>query len=190
MVVAEKSGAARTAYNQRTRECREALVLVVGELGLIDEVDSYPKLLASVQIEQVIAASASALHGLLASRFMHVISEAVRVRRAEGAMRESDIDTFGRLMSESHRSLRDNFEVSGPELDELVEIAARSGAKGARLTGAGFGGCIIALCPKQGTDKLLGALEQEFYSKRRLPGDLDDVLFIARPSAAARVVEL
>ncbi len=190
LVTAEKSGAARAAYNERTRECREALVLVAGELGMMDEVDSYPRLLATVQVEQILLAAESALHGSLAKRFMHVVSEGVRVRRAEKAMRDSDIETFGRLMSESHRSLRDDFEVSGPELNELVEIAVKSGAEGARLTGAGFGGCVIALCTADTVDGVKTALESEFYAIHRVPADLGDSLFVARPGGGARVVEL
>jgi galactokinase len=187
---AEKSGAARVAYNLRTRECREALVLVAGELGLIDEVDSYPKLLGTVQVEHIMTAAQTALSGTLASRFLHVISEAVRVLRAERAMMESDAQTFGRLMLESHRSLRDNFEVSGPELNELVELAVSCGAEGARLTGAGFGGCVIALCKADSVGQVMSALESGFYSTRELPGDLNNSLFVARPGEGARVREL
>jgi galactokinase len=189
LVEAKKSGAAKEAYNQRTRQCRDALVMVVGELGMIDEVDSYPKLLATVQVEQILTAAQTALHGTLDKRFMHVVSEAVRVLRAERAMRDCDTETFGRLMSESHRSLRENFEVSGPELDELVEIATDAGAEGARLTGAGFGGCAIALCTTQTVDEVLTALKERFYSTRDLAVDLSDALFLARPGGGARVRE-
>ncbi len=190
LVVAEKSGAARDAYNRRTHECREALVMVAGELGLIDEVDTYPTLLATVQVEQILTAAQAALHGTLSSRFLHVISEGVRVRLAERAMQDSDIEAFGRLMSESHRSLREDFEVSGPELDELVEAAIDAGAAGARLTGAGFGGCTIALCTATTVDDVLNALEEEYYSKRKLSCDLKDALFVTRPGSGARVEEL
>jgi galactokinase len=190
LVVAEKSGAARTAYNQRTRECREALVKVTGELGLIDDVDSYPKLLSSVHVEQIMTAAHTALHGKLVKRFLHVVSEAVRVLRAERAMQESDAHTFGRLMFESHRSLRDDFEVCGPELNELVEIAANAGAEGARLTGAGFGGCVIVLCTADTFDYVIGALEEKFYANRPFRGELRDALFVARPSRGAAVREL
>ncbi len=190
LVEAEKSGAARDAYNQRTRECREALVMVVGELGMIDEVDSYPELLAKVQVEQIMTAAQGALHGTLARRFMHVVSEAVRVLRAERAMLDSDTDTFGRLMSESHRSLRDDFKVSGPELDELTEIAIHGGAEGARLTGAGFGGCTIALCTADTVDGVVNALQEQFYSTREFPQNPNDVLFVAQPGGGARVREL
>jgi galactokinase len=189
LVEAQKSGAAKETYNQRTRQCRDALVMVAGELGMIDEVDSYPKLLATVQVEQILAAAQTALHGTLEKRFMHVVSEAVRVLRAERAMRDCDTETFGRLMSESHRSLRENFEVSGPELDQLVEIATDAGAEGARLTGAGFGGCAIALCTAQTVDGVLEALKERFYSTRDLAVDLSDALFVAHPGRGAHVRE-
>ena len=75
----------------------------------------------------------------------HVVSENARVLQFVDALRAGDIGSCGRLMVESHASLRDDFAVSTPELDRLVELALEHGAVGARLTGAGFGGCIVAL---------------------------------------------
>jgi galactokinase len=190
MVEAKKSGAARDAYNKRTRECREAFTSVIGELALMDEVDSYSQLLARVPVEEILVAAQVALPETLGRRFMHVVSEAVRVLRAERAMRESDAETFGRVMSESHRSLRDDFEVSGPELNELTAITTGAGAKGARLTGAGFGGCVIALCTTATVSGVRRALEKQYYSGRKLTGDLKDLLFVARPGGGATVREL
>jgi len=80
------------------------------------------------------------------ARAHHVVTEIERVRGAAAAARSGDADTFGALMVDSHRSLRDDFEVSIPELDELVDrLLATPGVYGARLTGAGFGGCVVAL---------------------------------------------
>ena len=78
-------------------------------------------------------------------RARHVITENARVLEAVQALQRQDFGTFGQLMYASHRSLRDDYEVSTPELDAFVEIALQSSALGARLTGAGFGGCAIAL---------------------------------------------
>jgi galactokinase len=79
-------------------------------------------------------------------RCRHVVSENQRVLDAAEALRSSDLHRFGQLMYESHRSLRDDFEVSSKELDLLVEIAASyEGVFGARMTGGGFGGCTITL---------------------------------------------
>ena len=78
-------------------------------------------------------------------RARHVVSENERVLRAVEALRANDFATLGGLLLESHRSLRDDFEVSTPELDELVDCLMQNGALGARLTGAGFGGCVVAV---------------------------------------------
>jgi len=75
----------------------------------------------------------------------HVVSEECRTVSSMSALRKQDIETFGSLMSASHASLRDDFGVSTLEVDTLVADALRLGAKGARMTGAGFGGCIVAL---------------------------------------------
>ena len=77
-------------------------------------------------------------------RARHVVSENARVLSAVDALRRGDLDELGDLMSRSHASLRDDFEVSTPELDALAETLERCGALGARLTGAGFGGCVVS----------------------------------------------
>jgi galactokinase len=77
----------------------------------------------------------------------HVVSENARVLAFVDALRAGDASAAGALMLASHASLRDDFAVSTPELDRLVELSVATGAFGARLTGAGFGGCIVALVP-------------------------------------------
>lgn len=85
----------------------------------------------------------------LRRRARHVVTECERVRQAAAALRSGDATTVGRLMAQSHASLRDDFEVSTPTLDELVDrMASTPGVFGARLTGAGFGGCVVALCAR------------------------------------------
>jgi galactokinase len=84
---------------------------------------------------------------VLRARARHVRSECDRVRAAADALAAGDLPGVGAVMSASHRSLRDDFEVSTPALDRLVEeLDASPGVLGARLTGAGFGGCVVALC--------------------------------------------
>ena len=80
-------------------------------------------------------------------RVRHVVTENARVRDAVAALGAKDDAELGRLLTESHRSLRDDYEVSTPELDRLVDLAATAGALGSRLVGGGFGGSIIALAP-------------------------------------------
>ena len=80
------------------------------------------------------------------------------------AMEREDCIAFGRLLSESHASLRDRLRVSSPALDALVQAAMESGAQGARLTGAGFGGCAVVLCRAQDAARVRRGLIERFYS--------------------------
>lgn len=84
-----------------------------------------------------------ALPERIARRARHVVHECARVHEAVTALARNDLVEFGRLLLESHASLRDDFEVSTPELDAIVDRALREGALGARMTGGGFGGCAI-----------------------------------------------
>ena len=189
LVQAEKSGAVRDAYNNRTRECKEALGLVAAGLGS-PPAACYTGLMSGVPAEELLDAAEGVLDSTLLKRFRHVVTEGLRVTMAERAMRCDDLDDYGRLMSESHMSLRDDFEVSCEELDRLTEIAMNSGARGARLSGAGFGGCIVALCSVEDVDHLIAELGDEFYSTRELDGDVSELLFVAEPSRGASVMEL
>ena len=142
-VKAEKSGAARAAYNARTVECRDALDRLRASwkgapASWFELVERHPP-------EELLERAGAALAPALFRRFRHVVTEGARVRHARDAMLASDAARFGALMDASHASLRDDYAVSCPELDELVQLARDSGALGARLTGAGFGGCIVAL---------------------------------------------
>jgi galactokinase len=85
----------------------------------------------------------------------HVVSENRRTVAFVDALRAGDLELCGRLMDESHASLRDDFRVSTPELDLLVDALVGAGAYGARLTGAGFGGCAVALAPSDGVDEVV-----------------------------------
>src|SRR5207237_1588250 len=119
--------------------------LVASWLGQPEDF-SYPDLLAAGPVAALLETAASALSGVLARRFRHGVTQAARVRQAETAMAAGDLAAFGRLLDASHQSLRDDYDVSHPELDLLVDLAREGGAVGARLTGAGFGGSIVALC--------------------------------------------
>jgi galactokinase len=97
---------------------------------------------------------------ILRRRALHVVSENDRVRRATEALSIQDMETFGQLMNESHHSLRDNFEVSTQQMDEAVRNAQRTpGVFGARMTGGGFGGCIVIVADSTANiDNLEGAM--------------------------------
>ncbi len=187
LVHAEKSGAAQQAYNERTRQCDEARRLVAARLGRREDI-SYPDLLAAAPVEELLETAASSLSGVLARRFRHVVTEAARVRQAETAMAVGDLATFGRLLDDSHQSLRDHYEVSHPELDRLVELAREAGAVGARLTGAGFGGSIVALCRAARAPAVVGALRERFYAPRGAAADVARHMFTAEPSDGAEVL--
>jgi len=200
LVRAEKSGRAQKAYNNRTRECRGALETVgqallkakLLEMGSsLQATITYPNILANICIDDLVTQGDMHLEGDLQKRFRHVVTEGNRVYDAEEAMRRGDLDTFGLLMNASHVSLRDDYEVSSKELDTLVELALGAGAAGARLTGAGFGGCAVILTDEAKLESVFGALAHGYYDGHpALTGPLDDVLFVAEASAGASVMEL
>lgn len=130
-------------YNERRAESEEALAL------LQENVDV--ETLGDLTVPQFEAAAADFEkdHALVMKRARHAVSENQRTIAAKAALQAHDLVQFGKLLTASHASLRDDFEVSGIELDTLVETALRQpGVLGARMTGAGFGGSAIALVEK------------------------------------------
>lgn len=129
---------ATSAYNQRRQECEEAVRLLK---------EHYPKIraLRDVTSEQL-TAHADELPEPVRSRARHVVTENERTLRGAAALEAGDIAAFGQMMNASHASLRDDYEVSVPAMDLLVEAAQNAaGCYGSRLTGAGFGGCTVSL---------------------------------------------
>ena len=179
LVRAEKSAGAREAYNERARQCREALD---GVGGL-----TYRELVADRDLDGVIRRADRVLAPVLFKRFRHVVTEGRRVALAEVAMRNGDMGRFGELMVGSHESLRDDYEVSTADLDEMVGIALEAGAAGARLTGAGFGGCVVALCEESAVAAVKDALAGRFYAPRLGGPPGRDVMFTAKASGGAGV---
>jgi galactokinase len=182
---AEKSGPAQGRYNERTRECAVALAAVTMRLGLTGH--GYRELLRSGSRDQLLAAGDAVLAEPVRRRFRHVVTEAHRVTDAEDALMAADLGRFGRLLSASHASLRDDYDVSIPALDQLVAIAEDAGAAGARLTGAGMGGCIVAVVPQERLGAVLGALGQRFYGPRGIANAENREYFVAEPSGGASV---
>ncbi len=130
---ATRRGLVGTAYNERRAQC-EAAARVLGVTALRDvDLETFQR-------------RAAELNDVTRRRARHVVSENARVLRAAGALADGDVRVVGRLMNESHASLRDDFEVSRHELDIMADLAAaQPGCHGARMTGAGFGGCAVAL---------------------------------------------
>ncbi len=103
------------------------------------------------------------LNETLIRRVQHIATENARVAEASVALRAGDVATFGRLMDESHESLRDNFAVSCEELDTIVSIARSvDGVHGARMTGGGFGGCVVALLRNDAFEDLQAAIAERY----------------------------
>ncbi len=110
----------------------------------------------------------------LVRRTRHVLTEADRVNAAEPLLESGDLAAFGALMLASHESCRRDYEVSCPALDELVSAAMASGALGARLTGAGFGGCTVNLLHRQAIGDFLEQIDRRFYAPRLATGESAD----------------
>ena len=93
---------------------------------------------------------------------LHVITETARPRSAADALRHGDLARVGELLVEGHASLRDDYESSCPEADTLVDLAVRHGAWGARLTGAGWGGAVIALIDPRRAPRVVAEVQERF----------------------------
>ena len=171
---AEKSGSARYAYNAR----RQAGTAALGRLG----VASYREVIAEPQRHDEFLARLTGAEERDA--FLHTTSEFARVAEAVAALESGDAVCFGRILTESHRSLRERLHVSSPALDRLVDAAAACGALGARLTGAGFGGAIVALTRKSDLPALRRRLIASYYAGRAEFREADH-LIDAVPAAGA-----
>ncbi len=182
-IVVMDTGAPRTlatsAYNDRSRTCRE----VVKALSEVE-----PGLRALRDVEPgFLEAERSLLDETSYRRARHVVDEMARPFALSIALTTGDLVDAGRLMDESHASLRDLFEVSSRELDRFTDLARRHPACfGARLTGAGFGGCAIALVSADGAT----AFTTEVHAAYRAEFDLPSSAFVCRSVAGARVIEV
>ena len=149
---------ASSAYNDRRAACEQAVQLLKQYLPQIQSLRD----VSTVEF----AAYSSYLPEEVAKRAEHVVKEIHRVDQAIIALRREDAQMFGGYMYASHKSLRDLYEVSIPELDILVDIArGLPGIYGARLTGAGFGGCTVNLINKSQADAFVDGLRQGYREK-------------------------
>lgn len=176
LTTAEKSGEVRAKYNSRRTQGMAA----VERLGF----KSYREAVEGSTFDQLRVLADQVLKAEERRRFLHVTGEAFRVEEAAAALRAEDAAAFGRLMNASHESARDLLEISNSALDELVEVARDAGAFGARLTGAGFGGCAVAACYTGDRERVAEGIVRGYYAKR--PGfDPKTHLIAADPSAGA-----
>ena len=154
----KRRGLADSKYNERRSECEKALqelqkVVNIKTLGDLTE-EEFEKYKDAIGDE------------VRQKRAKHAVYENQRTLKAVEALQKNDIETFGKLMNESHISLRDDYEVTGIELDTLVEEAWKiDGVIGSRMTGAGFGGCTVSIVKKDAVKKFIKKVGKA-YRKR------------------------
>jgi galactokinase len=150
-----KRALAQSEYEVRLKQCREAVAQVAATgLAVKSLRDLEPAGLESVR---------SVLSGILFRRARHVVTENARVLEAVEVLESGNLERFGELMNASHESLRDDYEVSSKELDVLVELAWKQpGVLGARMTGAGFGGCTVNLVRQESAHAFAEAIRRGY----------------------------
>jgi galactokinase len=168
---------ANSAYNQRRAECEEGVRQIIRCMGDIVALrDVSP---------DAFDTCAGELPEVIRRRCRHVIRENERTLSAAEALRSGELRRFGDLMFASHDSLRDDYEVSCPELDLLVDAArSHSAVLGARMTGGGFGGCVIALVKREAFEQVVQDVSAKFERRfQRKPG-------VLRSSAGSGAAEM
>lgn len=161
-----------SGYNERRKSCEEAAAFFgVSALRDVDEAQ--------------FRAREAELPEPARRRARHVVFENARTEAAAQAMLDGDAATLGRLMNESHVSMRDDFEISSTELDKMVELAQAEGScYGARMTGGGFAGCAVALVREDGVE----AFSERVAAKYRQATGLEPALYLCKGAAGASVV--
>lgn len=164
-------------YNERISDAKQADALLrasgVPYIGALD-VDDLP------EVEKTLN------QDVLYRKIKHIITENARTRKASQCLISGDLSGFGQLMVESHVSLRDDFMVSVPALDILVETAMAFGAKGARMTGAGFGGCIVCVVPSQSVDAFIRQVGRTYETEMGLIPEF----YVVSSDDGARMINL
>ncbi len=182
IVVADTSVRRRlsaSGYNERRRACEQAVEILRGDLPHI-------RSLRDVSTEEFYRLR-HRMPPLIGKRAQHVVEEIERCRRAVPLLENGDIAAFGNLMNACHRSLRDLYEVSIPELDIMVEIAqSLPGCYGARLTGAGFGGCTVNLVEQSVVQSSTQTLARRYQEQTGVKAEI----YICQASAGAQIVAL
>lgn len=172
-------GLVDSAYNQRRQECEEGVRVIGHHVPGV-------RALRDVSVE-VFEQYRTALPDKIGRRCEHVITENARVHQSVDALGRRDFARFGRLMNESHDSLRDRYEVSCRELDVMVDIARSSpGVVGSRMTGAGFGGCTISLVAIGQVSHLEQAIREEYPARTDLRPDV----YVCHPAGGAEIVKV
>lgn len=165
-----KRGLVDSEYNTRRKECETA----AAHFGVPALRDVSP---------DIFALHADELDETVAKRARHVITENARTEAAAEALAKGDLRAMGRLMAESHVSMRDDFEITVPPIDALVEIigAVVGEAGGVRMTGGGFGGCVVALAPQEMAPSVEAAIAQKYPAA----SGLEATVYVCQASAGA-----
>ena len=154
----KKRGLGDSKYNERRAECEEALE----ELKKVVDINSLGEL-SEEQFEEYKGAIASEIRQ---KRAKHAVYENQRTIKAVKALKDGNIEEFGKLMIASHDSLRDDYEVTGKELDTLVASALKQqGVIGSRMTGAGFGGCTVSIVKNDAIDAFIKNVGEEYLNE-------------------------
>jgi galactokinase len=160
-----KRALAQSEYEVRLKQCRQA-VAQIASTGLA------VKSLRDVTPADLEAAR-SVLSEILFRRARHVVTENHRVLEAVEVLESGDLERFGELMNASHESLRDDYEVSSKELDVLVELARKQpGVLGARMTGAGFGGCTVNLVRQEAAEAFAEAVRRGYQDALAMKAEI------------------
>jgi galactokinase len=159
-----KRALADSKYNERVNECEKAKAIINDhDFDIKDICDLDYKDLEDVK---------TFLDDVLFNRVLHAVSENIRTKTAYDSLKNHDLESFGQLLYESHQSLKDLYEVSCFELDTLVSAFKRHGAIGARMTGAGFGGCVIALCHKDDIEMIKEEVSKDYLKATDIKTDI------------------
>lgn len=146
-------------YNERRSECEEAL-------EKLNQAGNNFKNLGKISRQEFESLQHTITDPVIRKRAKHVVTESWRVIKAVEALKADDLMMFGKLMNESHDSLRDDYEVTGTELDTLVDEAREvEGVIGSRMTGAGFGGCTVSLVQENAIQRFIEIVGHHYQSK-------------------------
>lgn len=158
----KKRGLGESKYNERRSQCEEAFEILK---GFIPEASC----LGDISMESFNKYKHEIKNDIIRNRAEHVIAEDDRVLKSIDALMNDDIALFGQYMNASHDSLRDLYEVTGKELDTLVEEARKiDGVAGSRMTGAGFGGCTVSIVKDEAVDTFIDRVGKEYTRKTGL----------------------
>lgn len=154
----KRRGLADSKYNERRSQCEEALGILQTKLDI--------NALGELSEDQFLAHAGMIEDPVVRKRARHAVFENVRTLKAVKALESNDLEEFGRLMYQSHESLRDDYEVTGVELDTLVELARDvPGVIGSRMTGAGFGGCTVSIVRDDGIERFIDEVGRAYREK-------------------------